>query len=604
MKKTGQVFHKALFFSILLSIFSGGSVYAMSSKKKAEQAAKAAAQASKKKKPEVIVLEVPEENLEDNSSDSGTMIAIPRKKNTYFAKIDENIVSGIENGSPESIKQALSAIRKSESEYTENEKVLIKIGCEIMNILWPSEKFSFDVPSSIETTPYTGALDFVRKGLFDSSTGNIDYLSSILPVLVVADENVDSSNFPLCEEALAKARTYRQESFLLDYLTGLLFVRKGEWNNAEPVFEKLYQNNPDVFEIIDFYSKTEYVLHHYDKASELSKKLLDSKTTDIEVLKLNAKIAFDMKDYDQAEVYVGRVLQQMPNNLEFLLFRARILVEKNDYIHAVSLLDMYSRQNSTNADYLLLRARVQLDWSKNINLATETIEKALTLYPDNHSVLLQAARIASLTDAPVAGKYADELVSEVLKADPGNVDAQIYSLNALEKRSLWADAYEISRRLVNDGNSSSDIISKHVDICLHLGKNSEALRIATRAYEVNPSDESVIQAYIMAQVANGNKTQSLSLINSLMDSSSSKMKSFLYYRRSFLQSTESASLSDLRSSLIANPRNSDALFRLYEIYYGKADYKKAQYYLKQVVALHPNDSTFRKLNESLTKLIQ
>ena len=82
------------------------------------------------------------------------------------------------------------------------------------------------------------------------------------------------------------------------------------------------------------------------------------------------------------------------------------------------------------------------------------------------------------------------------------------------------------------------------------------------------------------------------------------MKSFLYYRRSYLQRTEDTQLADLRSSLIANPRNSDALFRLYEIYYEKKDYRKAQYYLKQVVAIKPNDSSIKKLNDTLTQLIK
>ena len=301
---------------------------------------------------------------------------------------------------------------------------------------------------------------------------------------------------------------------------------------------------------------------------------------------------------------MARVLSQTPNDLEFLLFRAKILIEKNDYIHAVSLLDMYSRQNSTNIDYLLLRAKVQLDWSKNTTLATETIEKALSLYPENKDALLFAARVASSTDSPVAGKYADELVSKILENDPSNEEALSYALDGLIRRSSWQSAYDISKKLVSKENPSSDLISKHVEICIALGKKNEALTLATSFYNKNSQDENILQSYVLAQVASGNKTQSLDLINKLLDSSSSKMKSFLYYRRSFLQGTETAQLADLRSSLIANPRNSDSLFRLYEIYFDKADYRKAQYYLKQVVALKPNDSSIKKLNESLTKLLQ
>ena len=62
-------------------------------------------------------------------------------------------------------------------------------------------------------------------------------------------------------------------------------------------------------------------------------------------------------------------------------------------------------------------------------------------------------------------------------------------------------------------------------------------------------------------------------------------------------------MADLRSSLMADSRNSDSLFRLYEIYFEKKDYKKAQYYLKQVVAINPNDSSLKKINEALTQLI-
>ena len=41
-----------------------------------------------------------------------------------------------------------------------------------------------------------------------------------------------------------------------------------------------------------------------------------------------------------------------------------------------------------------------------------------------------------------------------------------------------------------------------------------------------------------------------------------------------------------------------------KFYYTKEDYRKAQYYLRQVVAINPNDSSIRKLNEALTKLMQ
>ncbi|MCQ2572538.1 MAG: hypothetical protein MJ182_01455 [Treponema sp.] len=611
MKLIEKNFLKTLLFSFCLlgqiSVPWGNQVYAATKKKKTSKADQVE---------NSVKTTSSETNKEsDNNSDtnpngieaSATKISVPtKKKNTYFTKIDDNIVLGIEKGSPLSVSQSLLALRKPLEEYKDNEKVLIAVGMAIMDIVWPSEHFSFEVPPVDFQTPYTGAINFVKRGFFDSSTGNVDFLSSVLPALVlVSDETLSDSVLEQCNQALVKASEFSENSVLLDYLWGCFYQHKSDFLKAKGYFEKLYVTNSSVYEIAFRYSDVQYALKEYESANRIASVLLEKNPANLELLKLSARISFESGDFDMAEAYVGRGLQQMPNNLEFLLFRAKILMEKKDYIHAVSLLDMYARQNDTNAEYLILRTRLQLEWSNNVTLATETVEKTLALYPEKKEGLLLAARIASITNSPVAGKYADELVSRILEADPDNTEALVYSLNALERRSLWQSAYEISHRLALEGKLSSDIVAKHVEICLQLGKTGEASSIAQKAYDQDPQNETVVMAYVLAQIAGGNKKQSLELIDSLLETSSQKiMRSNLYYRRSFLQGTESAAMADLRRSLTENARNTDSLFRLYEIYYEKEDFKKAQYYLKQVVALNPNDSNYRKMNESLTQLLK
>ena len=265
---------------------------------------------------------------------------------------------------------------------------------------------------------------------------------------------------------------------------------------------------------------------------------------------------------------------------------------------------MYARQSTTDIDYLVLRARVQLDWSKNTTAASETIEKALQYYPDNLEALMLAAKLSSQIDLPVAGKYADELAAMVLEKDPENAEALVYALDGLIKRESWQEAYKISRELVKKEKVLPEVIFRFVTVCLKTGKNGEALDTAVKAYNSNKTDEYLIQAYVLAYSSVGNRDTAMSIINSMLSTASPKIKSYLYYRRSYLQRGEENILADLRSSLIANSRNSEALFRLYEIYYAKKDYRKAQYYLRQVVAINPNDSSLKKLNDSLTQLIQ
>ncbi len=580
---------------ILLAAFLLSSpVFSASKKKKKAKEAEPAATET--------VTEVKTEAPVDDTSYS---IKLPAGKNQreYFSKVNPAVLKGVQNGSPESLREAMSLMRQKSGDYAEYEKVLAVVSAEIMKLVWPSEKITWDIPEVTGDNPYTGAISSVKQGVFDSSTGNVDFLATMLPALVIVNTSSDISIYEPCEKALKAALQLQSDSVLANYLLSLVYERKRNFENAEIYLSLAYAGSPKTTEINLAYARN---LRANGKLTEASRILnsIDGTTNDLAVLKQNAYIAFDAGDFESAELYVARVLQQTPNDLEFLLFRAKILVEKKDYIHAVSLLDVYARQDSSSIDYLVLRARVQLDWSKNTAAASETVEKALQLYPDNVDALMFAARISSETDSPVAGKYADELAARVLEKKPGNQEAMTYALDGLIQRENWKEAYTASKNLISSGTVSSSVVEKYVNVCLKLGKNNEAYEFAKSKYEANPSDELLLQSYILAYSKVGNRDAVLKYIDSLMNGSSSKVKSYLYYRRSYLQLTEEKTLADLRSSLIANPRNSDALFRLYELYYAKQDYRKAQYYLKQVVAINPNDSSIKKLNEALTKLIQ
>lgn len=546
-----------------------------------------------------------EVKADDIVDDTSYTIKLPAGKNQrdYFSKINPEVLSGVQTGSPESLREAMSIMRQKSGEYDEPEKVLAVVSAEIMKLVWPSEKITWDIPVVTEDNPYTGALSSVKQGVFDSSTGNVDFLATLLPALVIVNTTSDISIIDSCEKALRNALELQPASVLANYLMAMVYERKKSYETAESFISAAYAVSTKNTEINLAYSR---ILRANGKLSEASNILntINNISSDVAVLKQNAYISFEAGDYDAAELYVARVLQQNPNDLEFLLFRAKILVEKKDYIHAVSLLDVYARQDNNSIDYLVLRARVQLDWSKNTAAAAETVEKALQLYPDNIDALMFSARISSETDSPVAGKYADELAAKVLEKKPGNIEAMTYALDGLIHRENWQEAYNASRNLISNKNISSDVVEKYVNVCIKLGKNNEAYEYAKAKYDANPSDELLLQSYILAYSKVGNRDAVLKYIDSLMNTSSSKVKSYLFYRRSYLQLTEEKALADLRSSLIANPRNSDALFRLYELYYAKQDYRKAQYYLRQVVAINPNDSSFKKLNEALTKLIQ
>lgn len=582
-----------LIFSLVAFCFTE-SVFSAPKKKKTD---------SKKGGGQVTATYDNSEDLQLNAAETPEeeTIMLPMQKRTYFYKVEPEILAGVENGSPESLRLAMSKIRKNESEYEANEKVLIYVASKIMAKVWPSEKITWEVFDVADDNPYVGALNSVEKGVFDSSTGNEDFLTTLLPALLVVSPSFDLSLSSQCKNALEAALNRNSSSVVANYLMGVLLEKQSNISGAVLFYKKAYESTNNSKEIALAYSKALITAGDTKTAAEVISAV--SNENDLDVIKQKAYIAFENRELEKAEAYVGRVLQQNPTELEFVLFRAKILVEKNDYIHAVYLLDMYARQESSSHDYLILRARVQLDWSKNMTAATETVEKALQLYPDSIDALMLAARISSITDSPVAGQYADDLAAKVLEKNPGNEIALSYALAGLVQRENWKDAYEISKKLIESSNVDSNSVYNHVLICTQLQKYSEAYEFSKKQHEKNPEDEQLLMAYVLAYTHTGNRDAVVKYIDSLIETSSPKMKSYLYYRRSYLQFSEDKVLADLRSSLISNPRNSDSLLRLYEIYYGKQDYRKAQYYLRQVVAINPNDSSVKKLNEALTKLI-
>lgn len=527
----------------------------------------------------------------------------PKKDRSFFSSIPAAAMLALENGSPESLRFAYSSVRKEINSYSEVDKVFFNVIKAISQIVWPSELFFFDCPEADSANSYIGAIESARHGIYDMSTGNSDFLNLVLPSLVLLTSTSRDDYYDISKTSLEAALKLNENSVLVNYLLGVLLRRQKIYDQSLMFFKKAYEFAPDCLETSYAYAYGEFLSGNISVALELGEKIIYKNPQYMPVLKFCAEAAFTLGDLNKAELYVARVLQQEPDNSYYVLFRAKILVQKGDYIRAASLLDVFARTDTENRDYLFLRAKVQKDWNRNITAALSTIEKAITLYPDDIGIILAAAQIAFETRSSVNGKSANELAAIVLSKDSSNVAALEIQINDLIQSKKWDIAYKSSSDLIKLNDSSNSALFTHISVCLAVGKKEEAWKIVSGLYEKNPNNDEVIQAYIKVLISIGKKDEALNLITQQLPSASSKMKSFFYYEKSFLVSSEDDILVNLRSSLTANPRNKDALFRLYQIYFAKKEYKKAQYYLKQVVALSPADNSLLKLNTELETLL-
>lgn len=536
---------------------------------------------------------------------NSTVISLEKNKSIYFASIKSEIIEGIQIASPQSIKNALLKLKKAEIEYTDKELELIHIANSIMNLVWKSSPPLDILPKKIPASKYLGIFNSVKSGVFEKRSSYDDFFYTVLPCIVLLSDNVNPDFFSDIEFALYSGLRLQPNSVLCNYLLGVLYEKQEMYEKAIHYLDAATEKKSVVYEIYLSKANCLLKLKRYEQVINILDNLIIQFPSDINILKLYANVSLFLKDYQKAEQYVSLVLQQNPSDLEFILFRAKIFVETGEYLKASSMVDVYAKTYPTSKDCLLLRSKIQKEWNKNISLAIMSIEKALELYPNDYDVVLYAARLSAESNQKINGKTSGELANNILSRYPNDNDALRVSALALFKEGKVKESYSITKKLVNVLPVNNNSIFMHIKNCIELGYNDEAWKYASSLYSKESSTPEVVQFYIDVLVKTGRTQNASRLINSLLnDSPSSSMKSFLYYERSYLQNTETAQLSDLRSSLISNPRNSDALFRMYKIYFKRRDYRKAQYYLKQVISLNPGNDNYIRLNSELDNLMR
>lgn len=531
-----------------------------------------------------------------------TPLFVPEIENQgFFAFSDKSIMKDMEIGSPAAIRRAAAKVRNPS---TQPEKVILAVASSLMTIVWPSEQNSIVMPSDIAANAYTGAIESAKMGIYDVNTGNTDFFTMVLPSLVLLTSYNQTDYYSQALATLLEALEIRPDSVLVQYLLGTLYQKMGDLNSSAQMFEKAAETTEHCFETNYALAQVLFLKEEYGRSQEIASRMLQAFPGNLKFLKLLSQIATKTGNYTLAESYINQVLQQEPENSQFLLLRVEVLLDQGNYVKAVSFLDIYARVDKSSKSYLLLRSRIQNEWNKNPVAAAATVEQALELYPNDSEVILAAAQLAAVTGNTVQGKTAGELADEILGREPDNDTAIFIRAKDALTRKDWDTAYSNTSRLV--AKDTVSLVQKllHIQACLGANQVKEAQTEVNLLYQQHKDSDDVKELYIRVQAAAGNKGEVRSLIASMLPSASSLLKSFLYYQRSLLATNDTDKLADLRQSLTANPRNTEALFELYEYYFDRKDYRKAQYYLKQVVSLNTNDEQILRLNAELDALLK
>jgi len=527
----------------------------------------------------------------------------------------EAIEASIVFGSPSSLAKAKSLASGSSSLKPEDAAGLASLAQGVSALLYPQAATSSRGPKRAGGPEPSAGIAGLLKALGSVSAGKSaevpleatgSPLGELIPALIIlSDDSSDAARRAL--DALDRFSRLGVPSIVPSIVRGIDAERRGDPQGALGLYRSALAIAPDSWIATLGSGRALLALKRGGDALAALAPLAATRTGVRAFDRSYALALYANGRYSEAEPYVARVLTRDPQDSRMVLIRARLLVGEKAYPQALPLLDAYGTVDPANRLYLLLRA-LDTEGLRAREEALKWARKGLSSYPDDPELLTVAARLlfagppfgheeartlASRAvdlcpqDAPAPQDTDSEVGAAILAArNAAGVEAsRLLALDAAS-RFMWPEA---ASRLKRAGASFGDR-ALAARILLKSGNPRASLELASAWYKAEPRSDAAIEAYLRALVGSGDDKGAQEAIARLLPGTiSQSLRSILYFLQSRIQKSDESALMLLRSALVENADNSEALAAMSDIYVRRKDYSKARFYLKQAMAIDPGD---------------
>ncbi|MBU0954958.1 MAG: tetratricopeptide repeat protein [Spirochaetes bacterium] len=492
------------------------------------------------------------------------------------------------SGNPSSLSSAVETASSSALLGQDQKLVYTWLSFELAKLVYPelmdSSTVLRDVP---QTDPLVRMFVDARNGRLTQSANTANALQSLLPALVVFRFRTrDAANQAL--DALQVFDLLDQASSLAELIRGMAYERSGDPENAFIAYSRAVELAPDNYPAQLALSSLLVARGQAESALELLSSVDQLLVRTLVFRRAKAKALYGAGNYVEAGPLIANVLLEEPTNSEFVLMRAHILVESKEYRQAQPLLEVYARVDANKLLYLLLRARVALEYSKDRRNALVYLRRALERYPSDISLALYTASVLSSGGNSQEQEEAVTLARSVLERNPDSREANRILLTAEAKAGNFEAAAALADQLLTAGLQLTDyeLVYKAYR---NAGRNSDLNKLAVDWLAAAPESEAARIAYLSMLIDTGKSLAAAELIQQyLAVRGSAGYRSSLYWLSARLQTAPEAVLAALRTALVEDSMNVDALLGMFDYYAGQRDYQRAAFYLKQAYAIAPN----------------
>jgi tetratricopeptide (TPR) repeat protein len=547
-----------------------------------------------------------------------TIQTIPSTTPTKAQAERKAIVESIAFGSPTSLTQAFALIGSVTALDRTEARLLAWVGARVATIVYPLRSPSF-VPQDLQNQGEipTGAL---ARMVSEALSGRVpdlpkesagDPLAEIIPALAVfRSDSRETARLALV--ALDRFDLLGPPSVIPSIVRGLDAERRKAWSESLANYLKGVGIAADAWPAVIGAARARLALGQSAEALTLIATAPDEIANDSDFRKVKASALYENGAFTDADPLVAQALRDDPLDSTLMLERAHLLVRAKSWQQALPLLDAYSIVDSTSRQYILLRA-LSSEGLRSREDALRWAKKGLGAFPDDPEFLTITARMlfsqpasspdekaATMDEARKDARRSFDLTADPAaepaglsparlagRAEAGNEAARLLFEDAAA-RFDWVGAVPYIERARKAPGFSNEAL---VGLALRrAGDWAQALDHATLWYRDNPNSEAAAEAYLRALLGSGNTKAADDLLpRLLLGPGTTAGRSNLHYLQSLLPRGEEAALAALRTSLVENADNVEALLGMYDIYFRRQDYQRARFYLKQALALAPSD---------------
>jgi len=512
---------------------------------------------------------------------SGPRPGTPEKK----AAVLGQALRLIEIASPAALTEAAGILTSQEVAGVPNTVELASLGDGLFKELYPELKDPFPAGTPAPSNGGANASDFFAKIVPD-----IALIFSVGPL--------DAAHAADLEADLAATDRLNPASVLPPFLRGLLLRKQsgGSAAAARAQFEECLRRAPSFYPAAGRIIDSSIAAGTAPREMPLLEQLASSLPTATLRFSALARAALAAGQAQRAADTAAQGQRAAPDDPGFILLRAQAFEALGDWYQSLWLLDTILRLHPDNAAAAFMKARLLYDKQHDSEAAIRVLLDAEKQFPSDASFPELRGRILLETSRVDEGVAA---LTRALSIDPGRVSTLTLLLKQAVRAQSWTTASALLAQIPEQARTQEHL-RLGWQTASRMGDQSLAITYAQALARVTPGAEPLILE-AKSMVAAGRSAEATRVVTQAMAvADTPALRAELYVLQSAAGSSDP--LHDLRSALLEDPDNVDALLAISDLMAKQQDYRKAMEYAKRAAGLSPENPGIRQKAADLERL--